>query len=166
MNRIDTDTLHQIAILRIFNDSELKELLELGQQVRFESHANIVIEGEMSWGLYILLEGQVTVLKKNKMSGNVYEITQLKNGSYFGEMSLIDDQPRSATVRALLDTELFFISKDKFLNFLSDQRKIKFYASVIQDLVSKLRALDEDYVVSQYQLWKKALSKEESQEAA
>ncbi len=137
-------------------------LLRLGEVVECEAHTNIVIEGEPSWGLYLILEGMVGIFKTNKLSGDMFEVGQLKGGSFFGEMSLIDNHPRSATVRAATDAKLFYLSKDKFMGLIdqSVDLKLRFYETCVQDLVGRLRELDENYVISQYQLWKVAITGE------
>lgn len=156
--------LKDVKLLQSFTPAELEQLLRVGTGAYFEPHANIVIEGELSWGLYLLVEGMVGIYKNNKLTGELYDVAQLRQGSFFGEMSLVDDSPRSATVRSLTGCQLFFISKDQFNGFLDTSKdlKLKFYHSCINILVSRLRELDENYVVSQYQLWKSALKKREA----
>lgn len=77
-------------------------------------------------------------------------------------MSLVDENPRSATVRALTACNLFLLSKESFLQFIgsSSDLKVRFLDSCVRNLVARLRELDDNYVVSQYQLWKTALKKE------
>ena len=99
--------LREIKLLNKLSDAELETLIPLGSISTVEAHTNIVIEGELSWGLYLILEGIVGVYKTNKMSGELHDVGQLKSGSFFGEMSLVDENPRSATVRALLECQLF-----------------------------------------------------------
>ena len=156
------DLLKTVRILRDFNDSELTQVLALGQTQDFEAHSNIVIEGELSWGIYLILSGSVGIFKTNKMTGESYDVGQLIKGNFFGEMSLIDREPRSASVRALIDSRVFYIDKQSFNQFLgqSPERKIRFYEACLKTVVHRLRETDENYVVSQYQLWKTALKKE------
>ncbi len=164
------ELLKEIQLFSVFNDQELSQLIALGKASRVEAYANIVIEGELSWGLYLILKGSVGIFKLNPVSGNVYDVGQLQEGSFFGEMSLVDENGRSATVRALTDCQLFFISKESFNQFLtsSPERKNRFYQKCIKDLVDRLRELNDGYVISQYQLWKTALKSkaDESGEAA
>jgi CRP-like cAMP-binding protein len=157
------DLLKEIKLLQCFTDQELENLLRVGSIATYEPHSNIVIEGELSWGLYLILEGTVGIYKLNKLKGTEYDIGQLTQGGFFGEMSLIDDNPRSATVKTIVESQLFYIAKDSFLNLLesSSGLKIRFYQSCIQNLVVRLRELDDNYVISQYQLWHTALKKEE-----
>jgi CRP-like cAMP-binding protein len=155
-------SIKDVKLLQVFSEAELAELLKLGAPASYEPHANIVIEGELSWGLYLILDGLVGIFKNNKLTGDTYDVCQLRAGTFFGEMSLVDENPRSATVRALTDSQLFYISKDNFYQFLNQSldRKVRFYESCVKTLVERLRELDDNYVVSQYQLWKTALRKE------
>jgi CRP-like cAMP-binding protein len=154
--------LREIKLLQPLTDSELNQVLQLGKWCRYEAHTNIVIEGELSWGLYLIVEGLVGIFKTNKLTGENYDIGQLRKGNFFGEMSLIDNNPRSATVKALTECDLLYISKDAFQALLnhSPATKVRFYESCVKQLVTRLRELDDNYVISQYQLWKIALKKE------
>lgn len=154
--------LREIKLLEAFSDEELEQLISVGVTADKEAHANIVIEGELTWGLYLILSGVVGIFKANKMSNDSYDVGQLRAGSFFGEMSLVDDNSRSATVRATTDCSLFYISKDAFMDFMgsSTDLKLRFYESCVSSLVHRLRDLDDNYIISQYQLWKSALKKE------
>jgi CRP-like cAMP-binding protein len=163
-NRPTLSALKEIKLLQVFRDAELESLLSAGQAMRFEAHSNIVIEGEMSWGIYLILKGTAGIYKTNKLTGDSYDVGQLHQGAFFGEMSLVDGNPRSATVRALTQCELFHVSKDAFRSFLgsSPELKLKFYEACIKNVVDRLRELDDSYVISQYQLWKTLLKKKEA----
>ena len=154
--------LREIQLLHPFTDQELAQLIQLGASATYEPHSNIIIEGELSWGLYLILGGTVGIYKTNKLTGENFDVGQLRYGSFFGEMSLVDENSRSATVRSLTDCQLFYISKDTFLDFLAPalDRKVRFYQSCVKTMVGRLRELDDNYVISQYQLWKTALHKE------
>jgi len=156
--------LKEIKLLQNFTDDELAQLIRLGASAEYEAHSNIIIEGELSWGLYLIMSGNVGIFKNNTLTGEPYDVGQLRQGSFFGEMSLVDNNPRSATVKAQTDCNLFYISKDSFSQFLdtSANLKLRFYEKCVGTLVRRLRELDDNYVVSQYQLWKTALRKEAS----
>lgn len=154
--------LKEVKLLKSFTDTELERLFALGSSATHEPYTNIIIEGELSWGLYLILDGMVGVLKTNKLTGTTYDVGQLRTGSFFGEMSLVDEDPRSATVRTLTTCSLFYISKDSFLAFLNESAdlKVRFYLDCVKSLVTRLRELDDNYVISQYQLWQTALKKD------
>jgi CRP-like cAMP-binding protein len=157
-----SQVLGDISLLKSFTESELQDLINCGKTLTFEPHTNILIEGEMSWGVYLILTGMVGIFKTNKLTGDSYDIGQLRAGSFFGEMSLLDENPRSATVRAITSCNLFFLSKEAFMDILEQDQdlKLRFFSNAIRNLVHRLRELDDNYVISQFQLWQSALRKE------
>ncbi len=161
------ELLKELKLFQAFTQQELTQLSQLGKPMSYEAFSNIVIEGELSWGLYLILEGVAGVQKASHMGNSVYDLGQLQKGNFFGEMSLVDENPRSATVRALTPCQLFFISKESFSGFLnqSPERKVRFYENCVRSLVMRLRELNDNYVISQYQLWKQALHKPEGEAA-
>ena len=156
------ERLKEVAFLESFSDEELKTLIGLGTVHEYEAHSNIVIEGEDSWGIYVILSGSTSIIKANKVSGNCYEVGELRTGGIFGEMSIIDSAPRSATVKATSPCKVFYLSKETFENFLgeSTERLTRFYQKCLKILVERLRDLGDSYVISQYQLWKTAIQKQ------
>ncbi len=151
--------LREVKLLQGFTDDELQLLVRGGEILTFEPHALIVIEGEPSGGFYFLIEGQAGVFKTNKATGDLCEIANLRAGLSFGEMSLIDDAPRSATVQALTACKTFHLPRSAFVAFLQTNPKVKceFYERCVAELAKRLRELDDHYVYNQYQLWKVAL---------
>ena len=156
------ELLSSVRLLRAFRPDELETLLHMGTTVNVEAHSNVVIEGELTWGVYFIIRGNVLIFKANRLTGESYDVGQLTQGNFFGEMSLVDSQPRSASVKALDNCSLFFIDKEDFDRFISESpdRKLRFYESCLKTVINRLRETDENYVVSQYQLWKTALKKE------
>jgi CRP/FNR family transcriptional regulator, cyclic AMP receptor protein len=73
-------------------------------------------EGDKGRELFILQEGQVSILKGK--GAQEVELTQLQKGAIFGEMSLLDGSPRSATVRALSQIRVTQINEPVFINLL------------------------------------------------
>lgn len=157
--KLTTAHLREVKLLQAFTDDDLAILLQGGEILEFEALALMVIEGEPSGGLFFLMQGQAGIFKTNKASGDLVEIAQLRAGHSFGEMSLIDDAPRSATVQALTPTRAFHLSSDVFMKFLqrNEKTKCEFYQRCVSELAKRLRHLDDHYVISQYNLWKVAL---------
>jgi CRP-like cAMP-binding protein len=154
--------LKEVKLLQKMTEAELQALIQMGVAANYEAHANVVIEGELSWGLYLILSGYVGIFKTNKLTGDIYDVGQLSKGHFFGEMSLVDENPRSATCRALTEVRVFYLSKDSFMDYLgrNPDLKLRFYENCVRDMVARLRELDDNYVISQYQLWKTAMKKE------
>jgi CRP-like cAMP-binding protein len=107
---------------------------------RFPKHKTIVEEGAPGDYMYIISEGRVKV---TKLSGDGREkiLELLEVGDFFGEMSLFDEAPRSASVKAMSDVRILALARNDFLRLLS--RSPDLALSVIQELTRRLRQVDE-----------------------
>jgi len=161
------EALRRVALLHCFTDEELQSLTKLGKVSDFEPYSNIIIEGELTWGIYFLMDGLVEVVRSNNLDGVNYQVAQLVPGAFFGELSLIDSNPRSATVRAMTPVKAMCIEKSEFESFLnqSTERKIRFMQHALTLIASRLREVDENFIVAQHQLWSRALQKESKRAA-
>jgi len=158
------ERLRSIAIFRCFNQDELKLLYQNGQVKSFRTGSHLVIEGEPTRGLYVLLVGTASVYKTDETTKAMYRLAFLEEGSNFGEMSLFDNAPRSATVSAETACHLFYLDIVNFENFLgqiADDSKVRFYKSCAEELAERFRRLNNDYVYAQKLLWQHALRKPE-----
>lgn len=154
--------MREIKLFEGFPDADLAQLLTLGKIQNYEAHSNLVIEGEPTGGLMIIIQGLVSILKRNRNTGDLLDLGQIRAGGFFGEMSMIDRNPRSATVRALVTTSVIAITREDFLAWLQNNTAltIKFQENCLRELVTRLRDLDDHYIQSQYQLWKSAIRKD------
>lgn len=90
-------------------EDQMGELLDMMYEEKVSVGVNIVQEGEPGDTLYIIRSGRAEVLKEDD-HGDFHHIAMLKTGDVIGEMSLIDDRPRSATVRAVENTQLIALA--------------------------------------------------------
>lgn len=104
-------------LLAVLDDRGIDAIAELAQhQVRKDGEC-IIREGDVGDGFYLLVEGQVRVTLKDKSNA---EIARIGAGGFFGEMALLSDQRRSASVWAVGDTTLLFFERQAFLPILRD----------------------------------------------
>ena len=158
--------LRSLPIFARFTDIELAQLYSLGELIKLRPKTHAVIEGEQSRGLYVLLDGSVSVYKTDSETGALSRLAILEEGAQFGELSLFDYAPRSATVSAETTCHLFHLDADEFKQFLEAQGEnlqVRFYRTCAEDLVERFRQLNTDYMASQHLLWKYALRRPESQ---
>ncbi len=95
---------------------EIEMLAELMQHKRFEAGAVVFEQGEVGDSLYILVDGAVDVVRKRD-DGSEVVLTTLQAPDFFGEMSLIDKEYRSATIRAVADSGLLCLSNENLHSF-------------------------------------------------
>ncbi|MBI5592235.1 MAG: mechanosensitive ion channel [Deltaproteobacteria bacterium] len=105
------------------------ERAQLAHQVKIEPFGEgeiIVRQHEAGDSLYIITKGTCEVLLESQLH-QFKQVAVLKKGDFFGEMSLLTGEPRSATVRAIEDTEVIVIQKDVFSEILSANSGISEY---------------------------------------
>ena len=112
----------------------------------FEAGSTVVSEGEPGRSMFIVKSGRLAVSKRTK-AGRVIPISVLQPGDFFGEMTLIEMQNRSATVVAEVPTVLYELTaQDLYACYKAD---IHAYVIVLQninrELCRRLRRADERY---------------------
>ena len=115
---------------------------------RFKKDEKIVEQGDDSRELYLLRKGAVRVLGSVEVRDNRRiqpGVCDINVGEIFGELSLFDRQPRSATIICLEDSEAIVIDGEKLMIFLEDNSDIgyKFMCEIMQMLVVRLRTSNE-----------------------
>jgi CRP/FNR family cyclic AMP-dependent transcriptional regulator len=134
------DSLRTIPLFSSVSDEDLESIASLLIERRFPKHKTIVEEGLPGDYMYVIREGRVKV---TKLSGDGREkiLEMLEEGSFFGEMSLLDSAPRSASVKALTEVRILALARNDFLNVLGRSPDIAL--AVIHELTQRLRQQDE-----------------------
>jgi CRP-like cAMP-binding protein/ATP/ADP translocase/HEAT repeat protein len=123
--------LKDIDLFASLSDEDVVLLANLIEEVSFNKGQDIFKEGDPGEAMYGIIQGAVLVHKGNT------ELAVLRDKEYFGEMAVLDNEPRSATVTALKDTTLLKLSSDDFYSLLFD--KIEITKSIFAVLVRRLR---------------------------
>ena len=106
--------LGQVGLFKSLNKKHLQSLARLSTAQKYAPGDVIVQQGDSGLGLYIIASGSVEVRKE--IPGHPYVVVNtLGPAQFFGEMSLLDDYPRSATVVAVEPTECLTLVKWHFL---------------------------------------------------
>lgn len=108
-----TELLTSHALFSHLSRSAIYRLVALAQIKTFQAGELILQEGKISPGCFIILTGEVEVIKEFKTVKSK-KIAILGKGEILGEMAMIDDQPHSATVRALQETQCIMIERWDF----------------------------------------------------
>jgi CRP/FNR family transcriptional regulator, cyclic AMP receptor protein len=109
--------LKKIPFLSKLPDEVLVTLADKAKSAKFPKQATIIMEGDETSSLYIILSGKVRVYSSDDKSKEVTLLIQ-EPGSYFGEIALLSDEPRSASVVSLETTVCAVISKSDFIAWL------------------------------------------------
>ncbi len=118
----------------LFSDIGIDDLVRIAsitRELEFPSGKVFIREKDTGEELFIIIEGEVDVIKGKKV------IETLSNGSCIGELSIIDREPRSASVRTKKKTRLLSINRKDFLLTLKENPKIAI--NVMQVIAQRLR---------------------------
>ena len=110
------DVLQKSKLFESLLPDELEMLSDLSQQKNYDAGEIVFKEGAVGDSLYVIEEGEVEVLRKGA-DGTNQLLATLKEPEFFGEMSLIDKEYRSATVRAKTDLRMLYLSNENLHSF-------------------------------------------------
>lgn len=120
--------------------NDLGCLFHKGQKRIFAKNSIIIEAGDSANNAYFINSGKVKIYLSDQQ-GHKVVLSVLKAGEYFGEMSLIDRQYRSATAMAMEDSELTEINRDMFRECLQSHPELA--ERIMFDLVARLREADK-----------------------
>ncbi len=111
------DLIRSVEIFEGLDTREINKVLQVASGRKFDKDAAIFHEGDQGDCFYLIIEGSVRIEKKLK-TGETEEVATLKAGDYFGEMSLFDGEPRSATVISLESSKLLEVKNSQFIKIV------------------------------------------------
>ncbi len=133
------EVLRNTPLFRHLNYRELVHLMNLTYTRSVKEQEMIIEEGDVGEELFLLVSGAASVRKGKQ------EIARLATGCHFGEMALIDDSPRSATIVSIEPSRLLVIGRPQFYDFIrrDPPAGIKLLWAFLQILSTRLRTTDE-----------------------
>jgi CRP-like cAMP-binding protein len=143
------EKLKQIPLFEEIKDNPeyITSLMEICRIREYKEDEVIIKEGDLGSEMYIVYEGGVEI-KKRTRAGDDYTVVKLKAeyNVFFGELALIDDDKRSATVIAGEDSKFLVITKDNFLKLGNDQPEIglPITRAIAKILAGRLRKTTSD----------------------
>lgn len=138
---IDVARLNRIPL---FTGMERELLYKLASQLtkeRFATGEEVVRQHEPGDKLYIIQRGQAEVLLHAE--GSEQHINMLNENDYFGEMALLSNEPRTATVRTTMATEFYSLAQEDFLSLVNHDPQ--FRATILKKVTERQRALNAVY---------------------
>ncbi len=128
--------LREMPIFGGLSDAELDKVVSLSTRVEAAAGDLIVRQGDLASELFVILRGEVEVLFDVDDEEHEQVLSHLEVGDCFGEMALIDIQPRSASVRALEDSAFFCLSNRAFRTLID--WNLKTYTVIILNLAREI----------------------------
>ncbi len=126
------ETLLRVPFLESFSKEHLDQVLYASAFIECEPGDVIIAEGDEASRIFILLEGEVAVVK-----GNRFLVTMSHSGDIFGELAALDDEVRSASVVAVKDSICLAVDQKFLEHVLPREENPAFYACLFE-FIAKL----------------------------
>ena len=135
MGKRERDMVAQVPLFRTLSSRQRRRVADLAEPERIMDGATIVREGDIGDTFYVILEGEAKVVAS---SGRV--VNRLYPGDFFGEISLLDGGPRTATVMSDTPMVVLAIERKAFLRAVQEQPEMA--VKLLAYAASMLRRLD------------------------
>ncbi len=136
---MDISVLKYIPLFSELSEEELKEIVKLAIRQIYKKDNMILIEEEIGSTMFIILDGRVKISRISE-DGREVILSILSEGDFFGEMSILDGQNRSANVVTLEDSKIMVVRREDFLKMLRDYPQIAI--NLLKELAHRLRRSD------------------------
>lgn len=137
------NNMRQMPIFASFTDEQLARLLDQSRDLRLETGGVLFREGDPAKGLYVILEGEVEIVKK--IGAQTVVVANVAEGSFVGEMSLLTGLPHSAMARATMPSHFLRYEAEMF----KDIQESPVAQLMLVTMVQRLR--DTESQVQQHQ---------------
>ena len=131
------ELLEKVSMFAACNKRELGKLASVARERRVPSGTVLTKEGEPGDEFFVVAEGMAEASIRGRKVGSI------PAGSFFGELSLLDQGPRTATVTAELPTRLLVINAHDFSGVLSEVPSISL--KIMRGLATRIRSADRDW---------------------
>lgn len=137
-----SDFLKEVNLFDGLENKVINQIFRLGMIQNFQAGDVIIREGVQGGNLHILINGKAEVVKSMKgEKSKGQQLAKLERGSIFGEMSVFDGAPYSASVRAIDDCDVHIIRGSDFEAFLQDnpQAAYSIFKTLLSSISNRLR---------------------------
>lgn len=134
------DFLHKVPLFKQLNNDQLTAIAEICSKKSYKAGTVLFQEKEPGSVFYIVFSGSIKIYTKSN-TGEEKILSLFKSGDSFGELSLIDGKPRSASAQTLEDSTLIALTAQNFLQLLRSNFDICLI--IMQELCDRLRDTNE-----------------------
>lgn len=131
------DVLGRLPLFAGISPESMARLADVAGEQQFEPGDFIVRQGQVGTGLFVIVEGEASVLR------GLAEIARLGPGEFFGELSVIDQLPRVASVRAETPLRSLAVASWDMLRLLDEDRALSL--NLIKGLVARAREFGDQH---------------------
>ena len=129
--------LARVPLFQGISDESMARLAAVTGELDFEAGQFIVLQGQVGTGLYVIVEGEAKVVRGSD------ELARLGPNDFFGELSVIDQMPRNASVQATMPTRTLALASWDLLDLLETDPKLSL--NLIKGLAARVREHGEHH---------------------
>jgi signal transduction histidine kinase len=142
---VTLDELRRVPLFADLSEEDLEQLYRMAETVSIPAGDLVFEEGSLGDALYVVLDGELEVSKRQ--SGQDVVLAVRRAGEFIGEMSLLEQAPRSASVRTLKESRLLMINQAAFETLLSCSPSA--HLTMLRTVTSRLRSTESMLVQSE-----------------
>jgi CRP-like cAMP-binding protein len=140
LQHLGKEILKTVPLFSGLDHQELESIYAITHQKTYPKGSVIFLEGDPGDALYLILSGEVKIMILG-FDGREFILSFLRSGDFFGEMSLFDNRPRSATVMTTEESTFLVLHKHEFVHQIKHSSSILFKFILV--LCGRLRETDE-----------------------
>jgi CRP-like cAMP-binding protein len=134
----------KVELFNGLNAEDVESIFSRGMTIRVLKGETLFYKGSMGSQLYVLLGGQINIVN------NKHVIATMHMGDMFGEMALVESQPRSATAVAVEDSHVFVLAEESFDRLLTKKIAVQILMNIVKIFSRRLR--DANKKIAQFEL--------------
>ena len=134
---LHSELLAQIPLFDTLAPEDLEELGKRMSERKFKSGEAVFAKGDTGSSMYVVLSGAVQIFLPSTGDEPRVVLKDARTGEYFGELSLFDDKPRSASVDAVVDTTLLELTRQDFSEHLTRSKNAAM--TILAEMAERLR---------------------------
>lgn len=134
---LEADKLEYLCEIGLLKNLDAQQLASIGaliEEVVVQPNEFVIRENEISDGVYVIWDGEVVISKEEPTTSHRHTLTTLKKGAIIGELALLDNAPRSASVRTTKKTTFLVFSIQALHRLRHDEERQDIYFNIIENI--------------------------------
>jgi len=151
---VDPKILMDMSFFADLTHDELKAISKIVKKKEYKTGETIFKENEDGTSMYVIRKGEVKACKAAP-DGELMTLTMMKDGDIFGEMSFLDERPRSATIVSVSHTEVYSLEKHDFEKLIDAYPRMvyKILKNIIFTVHTIVRGMNTRYIEMVNYMW-------------
>lgn len=133
--------LRKVPLFADIDDKETNKIIPIMVEKKYKKDQYLFFENDIGNELFLITSGTVKIFKSDKKTGKIKTLTYLKEGDFFGEMAMLDEEIRSASAQVIEDSNVYILSGKKFKDIMLKNPKTAL--KITKTLSSRLRTADQ-----------------------